>query len=290
MSDIILDACMQFENFPIKTVGEEAFYSYYIIYHYFKISKIRQKFKNSLIVIKSTSQVSSIILDACMQYENYPIKTVGEEAFYSYYIIYHYFKISKIRQKFKNSPIVKKSTSQVSGIILDACMQYENYPIKTVGEEAFYSYYILYHYFKISKICQKFKNSPIVKKAQARWVISFLMPVCNMKTIRLKLWVKRRFTVTIYYTIISKFQKFAKNSKIVRSSKKSTSQVSGIILDACMQYENYPIKTVGEEAFYSYYILYHYFKISKICQKFKNSPIIKKSTSQVGDIILDACV
>ena len=73
MSDIILDASMQFENFPIKTVGEEAFYSYYIIYHYFKISKIRQKFKNSLIVMKSTSQVSSIILDACMQYENYPI-------------------------------------------------------------------------------------------------------------------------------------------------------------------------------------------------------------------------
>ena len=41
-----------------------------------------------------------------MQFENYPIKTVGEEAFYSYYILYHYFKISKIRQKF--SPIVKK--------------------------------------------------------------------------------------------------------------------------------------------------------------------------------------
>ena len=55
----------------------------------------------------------------------------------------------------------------MSNDILDACMQYENYPIKTV-EEAFYSYYILYHYFKISKIRQKFKNSPIVKKTQAR--------------------------------------------------------------------------------------------------------------------------
>ena len=99
-----------------------------------------------------------------MQYENYPIKTVGEEAFYSYYILYHYFKISKIPPKFKNSSIVKKSTSQVSDIILDACMQFENYPNKTVGVEAFYSYYILYHYFKISKIRQKFKNSPIVKK------------------------------------------------------------------------------------------------------------------------------
>ena len=164
MSDIILDACMQYENYPIKTVGEEAFYSYYILYNYFKISKILQKFKTSPIVKKSTTQVSDIILDACMQYENYPIKTVGEEAFYSYYILYHYFKISKIRQKFKNSPIVQNSTIQVSDIILNACMQYENYPIKTVGEEAFYSYYI--------------------------------------------------------YTIISKFQKLAKNSKIVRLSKK----------------------------------------------------------------------
>ena len=43
MSDIILDACMQYENYPIKTVEEEAFYSYYILYHYFKISKIRKK-------------------------------------------------------------------------------------------------------------------------------------------------------------------------------------------------------------------------------------------------------
>ena len=74
----------------------------------------------------------------------------------------------------------------MSNIILDACMQFENYLIKTVGVEAFYSYYILYHYFKISKIRQKFKNTPIVKKAQTRLVISCLMPVCNLRTIRLK--------------------------------------------------------------------------------------------------------
>ena len=49
----------------------------------------------------STTQVSDIILDAYMQFENYPIKTVGEEAFYSYYILYHYFKISKIRENSK---------------------------------------------------------------------------------------------------------------------------------------------------------------------------------------------
>ena len=129
---------MQFENFLIKTVGEEAFYSYYILYHHFKISKIRQKFKNSPIVKISISQVSDVMLDACMQFENYPIKTLGEEAFYSYYILYHYFKISKIRQKFKNTPIVKKSTSQVSDIILDACIKFESYPIKTVGGDRFW--------------------------------------------------------------------------------------------------------------------------------------------------------
>ena len=102
--------------------------------------------------------MSAIILEACMQYESHPIKTVGEEAFYSYYTLYHYLKVSKILQKFKNSPIVRKRTTQVSAIILEACMQYESHPIKTVGEEAFYIYYILYHYFKNSNIRQKFKN------------------------------------------------------------------------------------------------------------------------------------
>ena len=41
-------------------------------------------------------------------FENYPMKTVGEDAFYSYYILYQYFKISKIRQKYKNGPMVNK--------------------------------------------------------------------------------------------------------------------------------------------------------------------------------------
>ena len=63
------------------------------------------------------------------------------------------------------------------------------------------------------------------------------------------------FIVTLYYNIISKFQKIAKNTKMVRSVKNSTSQVSDIILDTCMKFQNYPIKTVGGDAFYSYYIL-----------------------------------
>ena len=68
-------------------------------------------------------------------------------------------KISKIRQKKKkNSPISKKSIRQVNDTILDACMKFKNHPIKSVGENIFYIHYALYHYFKISKIRQKFKN------------------------------------------------------------------------------------------------------------------------------------
>ena len=76
-----------------------------------------------------------------------------------------------------------KSTSQVANIIHNASMEFEHYPIITLGEDAFFSYYMLYHYFKISKIRQKFKNSPIVKKAQARLLI-YLMPVWNLNTIQ----------------------------------------------------------------------------------------------------------
>ena len=145
VSDIILDACMKFQNYPIKTVGGDAFYSNYTepIITLFQNFKFRQKFKNSPTVKISTSQVSDIILDACMKFQNYPIKTVGGDAFYSHYILYHYFKISKNGQKFKNSSMLKRSTSQMSDIILDACMKFQNYPIKTVGGDAFYSHYIL---------------------------------------------------------------------------------------------------------------------------------------------------
>ena len=164
VGDIIHDASMEFENYPRITVWEDAFFSYYMLYHYFKVSKIRQKFKNSPIVKKkkNTSQVGDIIHDASMEFENYPSITVWEDPFFSYYMLYHYFKVSKIRQKFKNSPIVKKSTNQVADIIQDASMEFENYPRISVGEHAFFSYYMLYHYFKVSKIRQKFKNNPIV--------------------------------------------------------------------------------------------------------------------------------
>ena len=77
------------------------------------------------------------------------MKTVGRDAFSTYHILYHYFK------NVKNAKIVrssKESKSQADDIILDACMKIESYPIKTVGEDAFYSYYISYNYFKISKL------------------------------------------------------------------------------------------------------------------------------------------
>ena len=129
---------------------------YYIIIS--KFQNIRQKFKNSPIVKRSTSQVAYIIHDASMEFENCPIITVREGAFFRYYMLYHYFKISKICQKIKNNPIVNKSTSQVADIIFNVCMKFENYPMKTVLGDAFYSYNILYHYFKISKIRQKIQK------------------------------------------------------------------------------------------------------------------------------------
>ena len=54
-----------------------------------------------------------------------------------------YFKTSKNSPKVqRNDPIFKKCTSQADDIILDACMKFENYLIKTVGEDAFCSYCI----------------------------------------------------------------------------------------------------------------------------------------------------
>ena len=67
--------------------------------------------------------------------------------------------MSKMRQKFKNDPIVERSISQVSDIIINTCMKFENNPIKTFGEDALYSYYILY-----IPSFQNFKNSPKIQK------------------------------------------------------------------------------------------------------------------------------
>ena len=70
--------------------------------------------------------------------------------------IYYTF-ISKIRQKFKNNLVVKK-ISQMSDVIVNACMRFENFPIKTVREEAFLRF--LYN----TTLFQNFKNSPKIQK------------------------------------------------------------------------------------------------------------------------------
>ena len=103
MSDIIFDACMKYENYPIKIVGEDVFYNYYILYQNFKNSPKIKKWSNRQ---KSMSQMRDIILVACLKCKSYSIKTVGEDAFCSYYIS---TIISKIRQKYldhqkKNKP------------------------------------------------------------------------------------------------------------------------------------------------------------------------------------------
>ena len=46
-------------------------------------------------------------------------------------------KSLKIHQKFKNDPIIKKSTSQVANLVVNICVKFESYPIKTVGEDRF---------------------------------------------------------------------------------------------------------------------------------------------------------
>ena len=92
------------------------------------------------------------------------MKTLGGDACIIYHILYQYFQTSKIQKQSER----QKSTSQADDIILDACMQFEKFPIKTVGKDAFYSYFILYHYFKISKVRQKFKKFDRQKKTQPR--------------------------------------------------------------------------------------------------------------------------
>ena len=47
-------------------------------------------------------------------------------------------KILKIRQKFKNDPIVKKNTSRVANFVFNICVKLESYPIKTVGGDRFW--------------------------------------------------------------------------------------------------------------------------------------------------------
>ena len=104
------------------------------------------------------------------------MKTVRGDVLITYHILYHYSKKIKKSPKIQKWSDRQRSESQADDIILDACMKFENRPIKTVGEETFYSYFILSHYFKISPKIQK-QSDRQKKKTQARLVISYLMPV-----------------------------------------------------------------------------------------------------------------
>ena len=65
------------------------------------------------------------------------MKIVGGDTLCSYYMLYQYFKISKIRQNFKNDPIAKKSTSRVANLVGNTCAKFESNPFKTVGGDRF---------------------------------------------------------------------------------------------------------------------------------------------------------
>ena len=79
------------------------------------------------------------------------------------------------------------------------------------------------------------------------------------------------FIVTIYYNIISKFQKIAKKkSKIVRWSKKAQARLNDIILDACMKFQNYPMTNCRRRCILQLLYIIPFF------QNFKKSPKIQK--------------
>ena len=87
-----------------------------------KIHKFTKKFKNSMIAFKKHNP-GEWYHTRCL----YAIGKLSDcncrrRGILQLLYIITLFQISKIRQKFKNSPIVKKTT-QVNDIILDACMQ-----------------------------------------------------------------------------------------------------------------------------------------------------------------------
>ena len=88
------------------------------------------------------------------------------------------------------------------------------------------------------------------------------------------------FTVTIYDNIISKFQKNCQKFKNSLMVKKSTRQMNDFILDACIKFQNYSIKIVGGNAFYSHYRYYNIIsKFQKIAKKSKMVLLSKKHKS-----------
>ena len=80
-------------------------------------------------------------------------------------------------------------------------------------------------------------------------LISYKRALYNFKTIERNPYGEIHFTVTIYYTIISKFSKNRKKIQNNPIVQKSTSQDGDIILDTCIKFESYPTKAVGDHRF-----------------------------------------
>ena len=113
------------------------------------------------------------------------------------YIIYQYFKISNIYQKFMRPSI------QAQAVML---VYYRRAPhdLKRLNENRRRScVYHLQYIIPLFKNSHKFaKNTKMVrwsKEAKSRPRISYFIPVWNWKTIRLKLLEKMHFPVTIHH-------------------------------------------------------------------------------------------
>ena len=94
--------------------------------------------------------------------------------------------------------------------------------MKTLGVDVFHSYYPLFQKIKNSQKKKKIKNSSIVRKSTSRNANILQKNLCTItKRLNENCRGEMHLTLTIYHTIISKIQKFAKNLKTVRSSRKT---------------------------------------------------------------------
>ena len=120
----------------------------YIIYQYFKISNIYQKFMRP-------SNLAQAVMLVYYRKAPHDLKRLNESRRRS--CVYNLQYNIPLFQKFHNSPIQKRSDGLKKqnpgrGYNTSFLYELENYPIKTLGEDAFSCYYISLNYFKISKI------------------------------------------------------------------------------------------------------------------------------------------
>ena len=121
----------------MKIVGGDTFYSYYILYQYFKIQKFA---KNSKILRPSKKHKPYFLYpteEPCIISKRLNEYHRRRCILYLLYIKSLFQKFQKNRQKLKNYLIVKKSTGRVANLVVNICVKFESYPIKTVGGDRF---------------------------------------------------------------------------------------------------------------------------------------------------------